>query len=217
MEPPAGAVREGAGLTWPAWVDVPAILRPRRLSIKGPHSSSVSTRALLAATLLSVACLLGCQAQSSPPPAESAAPTAAARHAGQPRAVAVAAYDLGADEARGGHTLARHVGRSDLELRERLRRESISAASTYTDRATAERVVAAALERDGARVEQWLARRGQRPNLVLNFHDPGPTPIGRSLRRRRQRTVDCYDALVVLRWDGRDGFYVLTSYPEAPR
>jgi len=55
-------------------------------------------------------------------------------------------YDLERDEKRGGHTLARHVGRSDADLGERLRRErQISAASTYTDRATAERVVALAL------------------------------------------------------------------------
>src|SRR5260221_2538567 len=49
-----------------------------------------------------------------------------------------AGYDLGRDEQRGGHTLARHVARTNEELRERLERErNISAASTWTDRATA--------------------------------------------------------------------------------
>ena len=39
--------------------------------------------------------------------------------------------DLVADEAKGGHTLARHVERTDAQLRERLERErNISAAST---------------------------------------------------------------------------------------
>lgn len=53
-----------------------------------------------------------------------------------------ATRDLSLDEAFGGHTLRRHVGRTDEQLRERLKSESnISAASTYTDRATAERVV----------------------------------------------------------------------------
>jgi hypothetical protein len=48
-------------------------------------------------------------------------------------------YDLSRDEERGGHTLDKHVGRSDEELRQRLERErSISAASTWTDRAAAE-------------------------------------------------------------------------------
>src|SRR4051794_5666599 len=54
--------------------------------------------------------------------------------------------DLSIDESRGGHTLARHVGRTDAELRQRLIDEpNISAASTYTSRATAELTVARAL------------------------------------------------------------------------
>jgi hypothetical protein len=52
-------------------------------------------------------------------------------------AAAASRRDLGGDESRGGHTLARHVGRTDSQLLDRLAREPrISAASTYTDRAT---------------------------------------------------------------------------------
>ncbi|MEQ1898010.1 MAG: RNase A-like domain-containing protein [Vicinamibacterales bacterium] len=127
-------------------------------------------------------------------------------------------YDLGRDERRGGHTLARHVGRSDAELRERLQRErQISAASTYPDRATAERVVAVALEQDRARVDRWLAREGPRPNLALNYQVSDDESIGRMLTRRGRQTVACSAALVVLRWDGDHGFFVLTSYPELRR
>ncbi len=55
-------------------------------------------------------------------------------------------YDLARDEERGGHTLQRHVARTDAQLRERLQRErNISAASTWTDRETAETVVAEGL------------------------------------------------------------------------
>lgn len=165
---------------------------------------------------------LGCQQapSASVPPAAAAAgpPTAEARQA--PAAdLATAGYDLGRDEARGGHTLARHVGRSDAELQERLRREpNISAASTYTDRATAERIVARALARNRTRVDQWLARKGSRPNLVLDYRgSPGDEAIGRSLPRRSSQPIPCSDAVVVLRWDGQRGFLVLTSYPEARR
>ena len=67
--------------------------------------------------------------------------------------------DLSLDEAMGGHTLARHVGKSDAELEDRLRRErQISAASTYTDRATAERSVGAALANGGGKLTSWLRR-----------------------------------------------------------
>ena len=68
--------------------------------------------------------------------------------------------DLGGDESRGGHTLARHVGRTDSQLLDRLAREPrISAASTYTDRATAELVVGLALERERSRVDAWRHRQ----------------------------------------------------------
>ena len=126
-------------------------------------------------------------------------------------------YDLGADEAKGGHTLARHVERTDAQLRERLERErNISAASTYTDRAIAERTVARAFAREAARVSAWRARSGNRPNLALNYRGSAGELLGRTLRRGRSSSEPCTNAIVVLRWDGKTGF-VLTSYPEAAR
>lgn len=121
------------------------------------------------------------------------------------------------DEANGGHTLARHVGKTDEELRERLRLESnISSASTYTDRAAAESVVGAALSSAPPSFNAWLNRTGRRPNFVLRF--AAHHPIGRSLARGRTEATPCEDALIVVRWDERLGkSYVLTSYPEARR
>jgi len=185
---------------------------------------------------------LGCQAATpasqppaAPPPAAAAsapavatapaaAPAAATREGPpapdrQPAAAPAAdRYDLQRDEARGGHTLARHVARTDADLRERLRREpGISAASTYTDRATAERVVARTLTRQRSRVDQWLARQGSRPNLALDYRGDGRETIGRSIPRRTQQPAPCRDAVVVLRWTGGRGFIVLTTYPEISR
>ena len=127
--------------------------------------------------------------------------------------------DLRADERLGGHTLERHVGKTDEELAARLRRErQITAASTYTDALTASRVVGAALARSKPRLDAWLARQGPRPNLVLNFTQNNGPPIGRSLLRGQRTSRPCDRALVVLRWDDRnDRWYVLTSYPEARR
>jgi hypothetical protein len=172
------------------------------------------------AILLHLACQAApASAPPQPPPAATAAPAPAeARQAPPEKAGATAdRYDLGRDESRGGHTLARHVGRSDADLKERLRREQISAASTYSDRATAERVVARTLARQRARIEQWLARQGPRPNLALDYRGQPREIIGRSLTRRNPQTVPCTDAVVVLRWDGSRGFIVLTSYPEMSR
>ena len=127
--------------------------------------------------------------------------------------------DLSIDEARGGHTLARHVGRTEAQLAERLRRErQISAASTYPDRATAERAVAAALAASARQLDAWVTRSGRRPNLVLHYVERSGTPLGRSLARGQSRPAPAFRALVVLRWDDRASrYYVLTSYPEADR
>ncbi|MBL8115183.1 MAG: hypothetical protein JNK60_20035 [Acidobacteria bacterium] len=161
------------------------------------HSGAVKTplRSLLAAVLLLASLAEG---------ATAAPGTPAARR------------DLSRDEALGGHTLSRHVGKTDAELRERLSQARISAASTYTDRETAEEAVGAALRDAQVKIERWADRQGSRPNLVVDHRSPNV--LGRSLRRGARRPVDCYDALVVLRWDTRRGrWFVLTSYPEARR
>jgi Bacterial CdiA-CT RNAse A domain len=117
----------------------------------------------------------------------------------------------------GGHTLQRHVGKSDADLIERLAREpQISSASTYTDRATAERVVGAGLQSDNLAFAAWRERNGRRPNFVLRYR--AGRVIGRSMARGHSMSVPCDRALIVLRWDERRGRrYVLTSYPEEGR
>ena len=124
--------------------------------------------------------------------------------------------ELAADEQRGGHTLARHVGRTDDQLRQRLRDQpGISAASTYPDRETAELVVGRILDQQGDRVRSWSRRSGSRPNLALRTSDPRGPPIGRVLLRGQRTPRPAHGAVVVLRWDqARRSYYVLTSYPE---
>ena len=127
------------------------------------------------------------------------------------------AHDLSADEKMGGHTLQRHVGKSDAELTARLEREpQISSASTYTDRATAEEVVASALQSNSRALTAWRERTGRRPNFALRYH--ANRVIGRSIRRGRVESVACDRAVIVLRWDDRRSRdFVLTSYPEEGR
>jgi hypothetical protein len=124
--------------------------------------------------------------------------------------------DLAIDEQRGGHTLSRHVGRTDDQLRQRLRDQpNISAASTYPDRDTAELAVGRILAQFTDRIQSWTRRRGARPNLALRAESPRGPPVGRVLRRGDRTARPAHGAVVVLRWDPRDRtYYVLTSYPE---
>ncbi len=156
--------------------------------------------------LLALCALLGCQ---SAPTRDFTAPQSTAQTDSTPT------HDLSQDEAAGGHTLKKHVGRTDDQLRERLRRErNISAASTYTDRAAAELAVGVALQQNQAKIDRWLSRDGGHPNLVIDYDGDSAHPIGRTMNRGDDQSRPCSHAIVVLKWDGDRSYHVLTTYPE---
>jgi len=130
-------------------------------------------------------------------------------------ASSAAVRDLSQDEAAGGHTLRKHIGRTDGELRQRLRHErNIAAASTWTDRETAERAVGVAIEQNRDKINRWLSREGGHPNLVIDYDGDPSHPIGRTLNRDADQAEPCSHATIVLKWSGPSDYYVLTSYPE---
>ncbi len=153
----------------------------------------------------------------TPAPTSAATPGTAATPAGDGTAVpaewqSLEPYDLQADERRGGHTIARHVDRTDAQLAQRLKDEpGISAASTYASLALAELSVAATLEENEDRLTDWEQRTGDRANLVLRYE--APMVVGRTHDRDETAPTNSEDVVVVLRWTGSDWF-VLTSYPE---
>jgi hypothetical protein len=143
------------------------------------------------------------------------APASRASVREEKQAASAAVRDLSQDEASGGHTLRKHVGRTDGELRQRLRHErNIAAASTWTDRETAERAVGVAIEQNRDKINRWLNREGGHPNLVIDYDGDPSHPIGRTLNRDAGQAEPCSHATVVLKWSGPGDYYVLTSYPE---
>ena len=168
----------------------------------------LSLRPILLAAALSglTACQPSCDVAvpDRSPPSTSASTTS--------RILQAPPRDLSQDEAAGGHILRKHVGRTDQQLRERLEQEhNISGASTYTDRATAERAVGAAIAQSQGRIDRWLSQSGH-PNLVLDYDSPAP--VGRTINRGESQSHSCSHALVVLKYNPPAGYYVLTSYPE---
>jgi hypothetical protein len=151
--------------------------------------------------------------KDSKPPMESTSQRSPDDWIGKP---ATRGYDLVADEKKGGHTIERHVGRTDDQLRSRLRTDpDISASSTFTDLETASLTVASALTQNSSRIKTWKTKGADRETLALDYS--GSTVIGRSLRRGMERPVDCQEANIVLAPRGTDSFIVLTAYPEASR
>ncbi|MFC7492813.1 MULTISPECIES: RNase A-like domain-containing protein [unclassified Nocardioides] len=111
-----------------------------------------------------------------------------------------------------GHTLKKHVGKSDEQLLKRLQDEpEIPMSSSFADQATAERMVSEELARRSADVEAWLA--GSRRRLILN--DWGPGIAGRSAARDGI-VSDVEGIRVVLQRDPTmpSGFTIKTAFPQ---
>jgi len=166
----------------------------------------------IAIAALALTTLAGC---TRPPASERSGPapfTETARRGSQ--AATAAPRDLSQDEAAGGHTLRKHVGRTDDQLRERLDHErNISAASTWNDRASAEAAVGAAISEQANKIFRWL-ERDRHPNLVLDYDGDPSHPFGRTLRRGSGIVEPCAHAVIVLKWNPPESYYVLTAYPE---
>lgn len=124
--------------------------------------------------------------------------------------------DLEIDERHHGHTLAKHVGKTDAELLQRLKNESdISSASTWNDRDTAERCVGEALAENAQKIQAWVKRGGDE-KLALDHTCSSPEAIGRSMRHGKSVSEPCHKARIVLAIDRKSGdYFVLTAYPEA--
>ena len=125
------------------------------------------------------------------------------------------AITLSAEEAAGGHTIARHVGRSEAQLRMRLAAESrINVASTFRTLADAEKSVAEALRAQQGAIKAWAktANVGQTKALT---HDAGRV-VGFGVVRASNTTVQMSRLTVVLRKVSDRGriYFVLTAYPK---
>ena len=117
---------------------------------------------------------------------------------------------LAAHEAAGGHTLAKHVGKSEAFLCHRLATEpDIRGASTFHDRQTAERSIADALRSNQRIVDRWLA--GRKNKLVLRSRLP--MPIGVLMTSVHSGANPAHGIKIILRRDTRmqGGFLLITA------
>ncbi|WP_142936475.1 RNase A-like domain-containing protein [Priestia endophytica] len=117
------------------------------------------------------------------------------------------------EKQRKGHLIEKHVGKTDEELLQRLNTDArASGSSTFTDRATAERVVNQALsnEKNMRRIERWLNDTEDTKPLRIRYQ--GEEIIGRGIQREKGVFEDYSRALIVLKKKGQDSF-IVTGYP----
>lgn len=115
-------------------------------------------------------------------------------------------------ERKGGHTVDRHVSKSDRWLIERLKRDrKIPAASSFPDRVTARQVIGLALAPDESDLDEWAltARAGEVAEIRMAFEQP----IGRIVERGKAVGEPAFGLRLFIRARGDGTCYLLTAYP----
>jgi hypothetical protein len=148
---------------------------------------------------------------TAPAASTSATTTAPATTAPATTAPAIAPITLGAHEAppggRGGHTIARHVGKTLADLKAR----NIPLASTFNDLAAAERATNANIAHNAAAVSAFAGGAG--PNR-LAISGPMNAADGVVFKRATNTTVPPGTVTTVLqRSKNPPGFTIVTSFP----
>ena len=122
---------------------------------------------------------------------------------------------LEAHERAGGHTLERHVGKSEEWLINRVNRDKISAASSFRDVNEAEHFLSQAIAEHQAEIDAWVAGKGGN-RLVFNTQFDASTGI--SVKRGDNEAKDVFSVLLVLDRSNQldTGYKIVTGYPTTP-
>ena len=137
--------------------------------------------------------------------------------AGLARALSIrrGAISLVAEEAAGGHTIARHVGRTEAQLRARLATQRrIPAATTFRSLKDAELYVAEALRANKSVIKEWAknANIGQTKGFTYN----AGRNIGEGVVRSTGQFQQMTNMVVVVRKvvEQNRVYFILTAYPK---
>ncbi|WP_142398725.1 RNase A-like domain-containing lipoprotein [Bacillus wiedmannii] len=114
---------------------------------------------------------------------------------------------------KNGHTIERHVGKPEEDLKNRLKTDKVSAASTYYDKETATKAVKDSLKQHDKEIQDWL-KNSKEARLVLNTTHS--FPVGKTVIKKNMNVKDkLVKTVTVLARDksGDLGYKIITSYP----
>lgn len=122
---------------------------------------------------------------------------------------------LEAHERAGGHTIERHVGKSEEWLINRVNKDKISAASSFESLPEAERVLSEVIALNQDKIDAWVNGQGGNRLVLTESFD---SKTGISVARGDNSAEDVFSAKIVLeRSDKLDtGYRIVTGYPSAP-
>lgn len=116
-------------------------------------------------------------------------------------------------ELAGGHTIERHVSKTNQELIRRAIKEDVDAATSYANKAIATKAVQENLRKNANEIAKWLNESDTGRKVFDVSHN---YPIGKgALGDKKQIINDLSNSRVVLVRDSTSelGFRILTTFP----
>lgn len=122
---------------------------------------------------------------------------------------------LEAHERAGSHVIEKHVGKTEQQLLDRLKREKISGSSSFRDLPAAEHFIAQTIANHQAQIDAWVDGQGGN-RLVLS--DRFDSSTGISIKKGDTQAEDVYSVKIVLERSDKlgIGYRLVTGYPTAP-
>ena len=124
-------------------------------------------------------------------------------------------HEAAAGSRLGGHTLLKHIGKTEAELRARLLAQpGIPAASTFKSLEIAERTLYQAIRANRVGIEAWA--RTAAPGARQAFLHTAASPVGQGVVRTSNSLVQMSKVRFVLKMEQYKGklYYILTAFPE---
>lgn len=126
-----------------------------------------------------------------------------------------------------GHTIERHVGKSDRDLIDRSngegpyenQRRPNSGSSTYPDEASAERATAENIRENQGDIDEWLMDDSPDAKDTMSFHHRHDHTTGRHVPKNSDEVNEVNGSRVLLVKDptAPKGYRIMTSHPQKPR
>ncbi|MFJ2467504.1 RNase A-like domain-containing protein, partial [Pseudomonas sp. NPDC087615] len=141
----------------------------------------------------------------------SCTPCPGAIQADGPYSEIVPGGGLEAHESRGGHVIAKHVERSEAQLRARLEAEpNIPIASTFPNRSAAEAVLSNVMRDNQKKIDDFV--KGKAKKLVINEMVSAPAGVG--VVRSSGKLEPLLSIRLVLQRDVNSplGYFILTGF-----
>lgn len=129
--------------------------------------------------------------------------------------ISLAEHEAAAGSRLGGHTILKHIGKTEPELRARLlAQRGIPAASTFKSLEVAERTLYEAMRANRAAIEAWA--RTAAPGAKQAFFYTAKESVGQGVVRATNTLVQMNKVRFVLKMEQYNGklFYILTAFPE---